>query len=363
MKFRKLILASVLALCAGAGFVFAKASSKQMLRTHAMTSVTGDPDLDVGINVKASDKAGATWDIGEFYLNGYDSSVNFTQGDYIAFRIDATHGGSYMDVYCNINGEFGAKIAASCPDVKYVTPDYQVAGAVEVRDFHPAIHTDGQNGWICLPKAQMTDNNYGASGTPDWTKAIWAVQFQFYGTTNDVINFDLGDMVMADIVDGRMVIRNYIFKWTGRSGDTANGSVNFDLLKVTRNNENLIPGVNFTRAIQGVDTCDDAACLAAYTANEDAYDALNPANLAYLEEAIIGDYADGDTSHAGGKYTGYKAAAKWDAICAAAGVTPSQQIAITDNKKSWMIIVIVSAVSVVSLGGLFFVLRRRRLAK
>ena len=363
MKFRKLILPAMLALGAIGGFAAAKLSDRGFAKARAISGYTGDIDLDVGINVKASDKAGATWDIGEFYLNGYDPSVNFTQGDYIAFRIDATHGGSFMDVYCNINGEFGAKIAAGCTDVKYVTPDYQVSGGVEVRGFHPAIHTDGQNGWICLPKAQMTDNNYGASGTPDWTKAIWAVQFQFYGTTNNVIDFDLGDMVMADIVDGKMVIRNYIFKWTGRAGDTANASTNFDLLKVTRNNESLIPSVNFARSIKDVDTCDDAACLAAYNANKDAFADLSAAQEDYLYDAYFFDYADGDTAHAGARATQYHVMDKWEAICEAAGVTPSQKLVLFNDNKMWIIITIASTTAMISLAGLFFALRRRRVAK
>lgn len=371
MKFRKLILPAILALGAIGGFAAAKASSDQMLRTQAMSSFTGDPDIDVGINVKASAEAIGDWTISTFYIDGLKSG-DVSQGDYLSFRLRSNnHGASYFDFIPNINGNAcRVPIDPAASGIKFVP-----AGPAGIAETYNGARTwdlpmnmwKDADVWICIPKTQFTRVYFTAKdATPglDWTKGLWAVYFMFYGTTNDYVDFDIGDIWTTNIDgDGHLVKINQICDWSSASGNNIVFTENGNKIDVTHNNSSLKPAVRFIRAIEGVDTCDDAACLAAYTANEDAYDDLSAPCLAYLEEAVLGDYADGDTSHAGGKYTGYKAAAKWEAICAAAGVTPSQQVAITHDNKYWMIIVAASATAMVSLGGLFFVLRRRRLAK
>ena len=113
MKFRKLILPAILALGAIGGFAAAKASSNQMLRTQAMAKYTGDPDIDVGINVKPNANAGSAWDIYTFYIDGL-ASGDVSQGDYLAFRLRSDNGaGSYFDFFPLRLSEITVKISAN----------------------------------------------------------------------------------------------------------------------------------------------------------------------------------------------------------------------------------------------------------
>ena len=175
----------------------------------------------------------------------------------------------------------------------------------------------------------------------------------------------MGDIFTANInASGHLEKVNRIFSWANYSGtDVCKDSGNLERLKLTRNNQTVVGGVKFAHAIENVDTCDGAACLAAYNANKDAFADLSAAEEDYLYDAIIGDYADGDTTHAGDKAHSYKVIDKWNAICAAAGATPSQKIVLFNDNKMWIIITIASATAMISLAGLFFALRRRRVAK
>ena len=121
MKFRKLILPAILALGAIGGFAAAKASSNQMLRTQAMAKYTGDPDIDVGINVKPNANAGSAWDIYTFYIDGL-ASGDVSQGDYLAIRLRSDNGaGSYFDFFPNVNGTaYRVPIAPAASGIKCI---------------------------------------------------------------------------------------------------------------------------------------------------------------------------------------------------------------------------------------------------
>ena len=103
MKLRKLILPALLTLGLAGGLVFShEMTNNPEVRVSAMTDYTCDPEIDVGINVKASSEAVNDWTICTFYVNAFESG-NVSGGDYLAFRLRTNSGtGSYFDFIPNV---------------------------------------------------------------------------------------------------------------------------------------------------------------------------------------------------------------------------------------------------------------------
>lgn len=367
MKLRKLILPAILALGAVGGFAAAKLSNRGFAQTRAMDGYTGDYSVDVGLNVQRSQYQSGTWEICQFFVNSFESA-DVSQGDYFAIRINVAEGaGSYFDFIPNVGGNANRiTISPVASGIKCVpaVPDGVAFNYAGARDFDlPMNLWSGANIWFCIPKAELTRTYFG-SGTINWSEdTLWAAYFMFYGVTQDNVNFDIGDIWMANIDgDGHLQKVNRILNWANINGtattDTGDGSM--AKLALARNNVTLQPAAKFIQAIENVDACDSTAAGTAYDNNIVAYTQLNSSCKAYLEEAYLGDYADGDTAHAGGRLTRYTAAAKWAAICEAAGHGSSSRVVLFNNQnKAWLFVVIAS-VSALSLAGVFFIIRRKR---
>ena len=365
MKLRKLILPAILALGAVGGFALAKANGGRFAAARAMDGYLGDPTIDVGLNVQRTKHQADTWDMGQFYINQFEST-DVSGGDYLAIHINVAEGaGSYFDFIPNVNGNASrVPISPAATGIKCVpaVPGGEAFDYAGARTWDlPMNLWSGANIWFCIPKTTFSRIYFGTG--IDWDEPLSAVYFMFYGITQDVVDFDIGDIYTANIDGaGHLVKVNRILNWatiTSGTGanDTGDGSIS--KLALARNCVTLQPGVRFIQAIEDVDACDGTAATAAYNANKTAYLALSNANKNYLAEAIIADYADGDDAHAGPRLTGWTAAAKWAAICEAAGQSPSKVVLFKDTDKTWLFVTI-GAVSAVSLAGLFFILRRRR---
>lgn len=365
MKLRKLILPAILALGAVGGFALAKANSERFAAARAMNDYSGDPSVDVGLNIQRTKYQATTWEPGQFYINSFESQ-DVSGGTYVAVRIKAAEGaGSYFNITLNVSGNAnGVPYDVAAPNIKCVpaVPNgvaFDYAGARA--GYLPLNLWSGADIWFCIPKTTFTRNHFG-SGTINWSDPIWAIYFEFYGVTQDNVDFDIGDIYTANIDgDGHFVKVTRLVNWAKIEGTGTNDAEDgtYNKLAYSRNFPSLVPGVKFIQAIENVDACDGTAAAAAYDANIVAYTALSNANKVYLGDAVIADYADGDTAHAGSRTTGWTAAAKWAAICEAAGHTPSRVILFKDTDKTWLFVTI-GAVSAVSLAGLFFILRRRR---
>ncbi len=366
MKLRKLILPAILALGAVGGFAAAKLSDRGFAQARALDGYDGDVDIDVGLHISPSTKAAADWTVSQFYIDALDSR-DASSGDYIAIRMQCAEGaGSWYDIGVNLSGvsrrvndtgtAFGLKFVPAGPHG--VAFDHAGFRNNDI----PLNIWSGSDGYVCIPKTGFSKMHFGE--TYDWNNNVSAIYFMFYGTTIDKINFDIGDIFTANIsASGHLVKVNTLFSWSQHSGSpetVCNDCGNLERLDLARNNSSLVPGAAFVKAIENVDTCNETAAENAYDNNIVAYTALSNANKAYLEEAIIGDYADGDTTHAGDRSTGYTAAQKWAAICEAAGHGSSSRVVLfNDQNKAWLYVIIAS-VSTLSLPGVFFIIRRRR---
>ncbi len=369
MKFRKLILPAILALGAIGGFAAAKLSDRGFAQARALDGYDGDADIDVGLHITPSTKAAADWTVSQFFIDALDSR-DASSGDYIAIRMQCAEGaGSWYDIGVNLSGvsrrvndtgtAFGLKFVPAGPHgVAFDHAGYR-------NNDIPLNIWSGSDGYVCIPKTGFSKMHFGEGY--DWNNKVSAIYFMFYGTTIDTINFDIGDIFTANIsASGHLVKVNTLFSWSQHSGSPDTVCVdcgNLERLDLARNNSSLIPGAAFTKSIENVNVCNSVEAVQAYNDNIVAYTALSKANKAYLEEVTISDYADGDTTHAGDRSTGYTAAAKWAAICEAANPSSSRVVMFNEQNKTWLVVLIAS-VSALSLAGCaFFFIRRRKVAK
>ena len=98
MKLRKLILPALLTLGLAGGLVFSgEMTNNPEVKVSAMADYTGDPEIDVGINIKSNSNSSTTdFPIVSFYVNHFDS-VDVSGGDYLAFRLRSNNAaGSYL---------------------------------------------------------------------------------------------------------------------------------------------------------------------------------------------------------------------------------------------------------------------------
>lgn len=367
MKLGKIIIPALLALGAIGGFATAKAvENREAQRTVAMSGYTGDPDIDVGLNVNVS-KGSGNWADSCFYINTFESA-NVSGGEYLAIRMRGNNGsGSYFDFFVNVDGVVaripidpaatGLKCVPAVPDG--IAWDYNGNRTWDL----PMNFQAPWDVYFCIPKSQFT-----RGGTVDWSKNVWAIYFTFYGTTpNDNIDFDIGNVYTANIDSNNHLQKvNRIINWANIDGlgMVQDYGLENSYLHPVRNNPTLKPAVKFIQAIEGVDACDNSAALAAYNANLAAYEALDDECLDYLEDAIVGDYDDGDKTHAGGKLIQWKAAAKWAQICKAANPSSSRLVLFHDDKNTALLITAIGlTVGALSVAGLFFFLRKRKLSK
>lgn len=370
MKLGKLIIPTLLAVGAISGFALAKVNeSKQLDKASAMNTYLLDADMDVGLNVKASATAAADWTIAQFFLNCFESNDAST-GDYLAFRMRSNNNGaSYFDFIPNGGGnpyrvDLGPAEGIKCIPAVPGGEAFDYAGA-RTYDL-PMNFWAGADVWFCIPKTAFT-RDYWGTGNPCAWNDLWAVYFMFYGTTNDYVDFDIGNLWTANIDgDGHLVKINRLINWANVPGDQipVNDSGNMSKLTITRNNSNLVPAVKFVQEIEHVDACSTSASTTAYNNLKDSYAALTNAQKFYLEEYEIYDYADGDTGHTGARATSYYAADKWAQIVATAtNPSASRMINIRKDESVVLIIVVSSLVAGLSVAGLFFIIRRRKLQK
>ena len=370
MKLGKFILPALLAVGAISGFALAKVNENRNLKqASAMSTYLLDEDMDVGINVTASATAAADWTVAQFYLNCFESN-NASTGDYLAFRMRSNNNGaSYFDFIPNGGGnpyrvDLGPAEGIKCVPAVPGGEAFDYGGA---RNFDlPMNFWAGADVWFCIPKTAFT-RDYWATGNPCNWSDLWAVYFMFYGTTNDYVDFDIGNLWTANIDgDGHLVKINRLINWANVPGDQipVTDSGNMSKLTITRNNSNLVPAVKFVQEIEHVDACNVAASTTAYNNLKDSYDALTNAQKFYVDEYVLYDYADGDTSHAGARATAYYASDKWAQIIETATSASGSRI-IMARKDQNIILISVLTVTMIGLSaaGLFFIIRRRKVQK
>ncbi len=370
MKLRKLILPALLTLGLAGGLVFShEMTNNPEVRVSAMADYTCDPEIDVGINIKSNSNSSTTdFPIVSFYVNQFDS-VDVSGGDYLAFRLRSNNAaGSYFDVIPNVAGNASrVPINPKVTGIKCIPAgpsgtafDYQGARPQDL----PLNMWANADIWFCIPKAQFSRIYFG-SGI-DWSKNLAAVYFLFYGTTIDKIDFDLGNLYTANIDEGGHLVKvNRILNWANASMSTgvhvdANG--NQDTLTLTDNFSSLKPAVKFIQSLETVNSC--SVTQQQYENLSTEYNKLDADCKDYLLDAIIADYADGDTGHEGGKYTGWTAQAKWEEVSKAAGhpLNTISPLFFDENKQSAITYICV-VTGVLSLVGMFFFIRRKKLNK
>ena len=377
MKLGKIILPALLAIGAVSGFAFAKvAEERQQLAPAAAMYGRGDEaadlDIDVGINVQKTKNG--SWAIGQFYLNTFESG-DVSGGDYLAFRMRSNNGGaSYFDFIPNVGGNANrVPISPAATGIKCVPAvpggvafDY---GGARTWDL-PMNFWDGADVWFCIPKTTFSRNYFG-TGTINWaTDGLWAVYFMFYGEPDgDNVNFDIGNIYTANIDgDGHLVKVKRILNWASIASGTATndtGDGSLAKLNVTRNNANLVPAVKLIQDIENIDACNATACSETYADLSATYEGFTAAQLMYLDEVVLYDYQDGDTAHNNGVIAQWSAAAKWAQIAKLAGHPVSANINLFTKKEqnTILIISVATAFAVLSVAGLFFIIRRRKLEK
>lgn len=366
MKLGKVVLSTLLlAACAVSGFVVGNGNVKE---TSAMNSVTNDPDIDVGMNIKVS-KGSGSWTESTFLITQLESA-NASSGDYLAVRMKGNNGaGSYFNVFPNnVSGNaFMVPIATPVSGVKFIPAgpagvawDYSGGRTWDL----PMNFGYDWDGWFCIPKTEFTRKRFGDDASFNWNINLYSIYFIFYGKTpDDTIDFDIGNIYTANIVNNHLVKVNRLVNWADINGFTGVGFLDDagTLLHPTRNNENLKPAVKFIQSIENVNSCSESEASTAYTANKDTHDALDTDNLAYLDTAIIADHAT--KAPTDGKTTGWTAAHKWDQICETAG-HPNHALMnipfIEDKNKSVLGIIIISSIAVLSAGVLFLYFRKRK---
>lgn len=368
MKLRKLILPALLTLGLAGGLVFSgEMTNNPEVKVSAMTEYTGDPEIDVGINVKASAEAVKDWTICTFYVNAFESG-NVSGGEYLAFRLRTNSGnGSYFDFIPNVGGNaYRVPITPAATGIRIVPAvpngeafDYEGARTWDL----PMNMWKDADVWFCIPKTTFTRKYFGNS-TINWNAdGLWAVYFMFYGTTNDVIDFDIGNIYTANIDEnGHLVKVNRILNWANTNAAGITYTENANKISITDNGVGLKPAVKFIQSLEKVDSC--SVTQQQYTALSTEYNDLTPDCQDYLVDAIIADYADGDTDHEGGKYTGWTAQAKWEEVSKAAGhpLNTINPLFFDENKQSAITYVSIVA-GVLTLVGLFFFIRRKKLNK
>ena len=368
MKIRKLILPALLTLGLAGGLVFShEMTNNPEVRVSAMTDYTCDPEIDVGINVKASNEAVGDWTICTFFINAFESG-NVSGGDYLAFRLRTNSGnGSYFDFIPNVGGDAnrvpidhaatGIRCIPAVPNG--VAFDYQGARTWDL----PMNMWKDADLWFCIPKTTFTRIYFG-DGVQDWTsEGLWAVYFMFYGTTNDTIDFDIGNIYTANIDEnGHLVKVNRILNWANTNAAGITITENANKISITDNGVGLKPAVKFIQSLENVNSC--SVTQQQYEDLSTEYNKLNADCQDYLYDAIIADYADGDTGHEGGKYTGWTAQAKWEEVSKAAGhpLNTINPLFFDENKQSAITYICVVA-GVLSLVGMFFFTRRKKLNK
>ncbi len=375
MKLGKIILPALLAIGAVSGFAFAKAAEeRQQLAPAAAMYGRGDEaadlDIDVGINVKKT-KDGS-WAIGQFYLNSFESG-DVSQGDYLAFRMRSNNGGaSYFDFIPNVGGNAKrVPIDAAVTGIKCIpaVPGGEAFDYAGGRTWDlPMNFWSGADVWFCIPKTSLTRTYFGSD--INWSDGLWAVYFMFYGEPGgDNVDFDIGNLYTANIdSNGHLVKVNRILNWASIASGTATndtGDGSLAKLNVTRNNANLVPAVRLAQYIENIDACNATACSETYADLSATYEGLTAAQLMYLDEVVLYDYADGDTAHNNGVIAQWSAAAKWAQIAKLAGHPISANINLFTKKEQTNILIISITTAFVALSavGLFFIIRRRKLQK
>ncbi len=363
------LLTAVSLMLGGLTFAGQKGIQKVEAVGTYVSEVCVDPDIDVGINVKASSEARSDWTIAQFYVGGSAIVGNMSAGDYVALRVHApTSAGSYFDMIPNFAGNpYRISLNVAEAGARFVPVNSTALSNTLTRDFDlPTNIWGGMDGWICFPKTGFTRNYWNTGNALNWNADIWAVYFMFYGTTIDTINFDIGDLWTANIdSDGYLHKVNHVIDWTKANGtnninDTGDGST--DLLSITRNNENLVSGATLARAVADVDVCNTAACSTFYNNNHEAIDGLDSDNRAYFDNVLVYDYESGDTGHTGGKSTEYVVADKWNAIMNAAGVSgfASARLVVFDKNNTISIIILSAGFAFIGSLIVFLFIRRKR---
>ena len=368
MKVNKLIFSLLVAIGAfGCLSVSSASKNNKTIETSAMSGQLYDEDMDVGINIQASSSAVADWSETVFYVNSFES-VDVSRGNYIAFRMRSNDGAaSYFDIIPNVGGNashvnLGPVTGIKCIPAVRGGEAFPYGGA-RTWDL-PLNFWANADVWFCIPKTAF-DRVYFGSGI-NWSNSIWAIYFKFYGTTIDYINFDIGNIWTADIDSaGHLVKINRILNWCNVEGAGYVGDFNMDKISITRNNPTLRNAVKLIQNIEYVDSCNVSAATSAYNASISLYNSLGADGLAYLNNYTIYDYANGDSSHNKGQGTAWKASAKWAAIAniTGHGANSGRMFTYEENKSSVLPLIIVSAISTLSIGALLIIKKRKAVQK
>ena len=368
MKVNKLIFSLLVAIGAfGCLSVSSASKNNKTIETSAMSGQLYDEDMDVGINIQASSKAAADYTVSTFFVNSFEA-VDVSGGDYLAFRMRSNNGAaSYFDIIPNVNGNASRVSIAPATGIKCIPA---VRGGVAfnyggARTWDlPLNYWADADLWFCIPKTQFNRIHFG-SGI-NWSDSIWAIYFLFYGTTNDYINFDIGNIWTANIDSaGHLVKVKRIMNWCNVEGNGYTGVENMDRLTITRNNPTLRNAVKLIQNIEYVDSCNVSAATSAYNASINLYNSLGADGLAYLNNYTLYDYANGDSSHSKGQGTAWKASAKWATIAniTGHGANSGRMFTYEENKSSVLPLVIVSAISTLSIGALLIIKKRKAVQK
>lgn len=177
----------------------------------------GEADLDMigGVNVKTSSSVTSGWNVADYYINSFESAnVSLDEGKYIAVRMRSHNCGSYFEIIPNVNGNarrpFGIQgDTSNNMVVKYVSTDGTITDIV-ARGWNLQINLPaGVDGWFCFPKEDFTEPYFG--NAINWDDTLWAIYFLFYGTAEESIDFDIGNIYNADVKSGKLTLKTRIF--------------------------------------------------------------------------------------------------------------------------------------------------------
>lgn len=344
------------------------------IRTEALTATEGDPTIDVGLHVQSSSEADGSWTLYEPLFNNANNSPaaggvvgTFANGDYMAWRIKCeSTTGTWAEFMVNLTDGNCWRPDGTRNDyaVKKVDLNGNISNG-NVRAQHTAwFLSAGFDGWLLVEKSAFTQKQYGSGVTPNWNSTVWGIRYCFYATTNDNINFDLGDIYSANIVDNKMVLVNHVIDWASTTAEvpTLDNMASYPKMSYTRNNYGLLPAIQLSRKLDAYDSCDESSCTAGYAALQDEYAALDSTNKSYFDTIMISDYANGDTTHAGGKVGSFTAGQKWAAIVKMATSGSSSNGIRLVNKNNTSLIILISTISILSVGALAFLIIRKRRA-
>lgn len=218
------------------------------------------------------------------------------------------------------------------------------------------------DGWLIMKKDdQVTDTSYNNQGTFSWN-SIYAMYFTIQTQYDSYANYDVGDIYCCNFISNQMKLVKPVLQCG--LVDASNTSNNFakdyygEYVNIARNNSTFILVVNFIDQLINVNTCGDTSSIYATLLSQ--YNSLhnNGLFLSYFENAVIYDYAYGDTSHSGGLSSQYMASAKWAEIVRRNTNQYSNYMNFINNSYTPILLVVIAFIICSSLGLFIFIKKR-----